>query len=333
MFDFLKRKKNTDETLPTETPVEANAPKPAGLFARLKQGLAKTRATLSASMANLFLGKKELNQDLLNEIETALLTADVGVETTEQLIQTLTTKLARNELSDAQAAFQCLQEEMKNILRPCSIPLSVKSDIKPYVILVIGINGSGKTTTIGKLAHHFKHENKNVLLAAGDTFRAAAIEQLQIWGERNQIPVIAQQPGADTAAVIYDAMEAAKARGADVLIADTAGRLHTQANLMAELQKVKRVLAKIDPTAPHETLIVLDATLGQNALNQVKQFNQVMGVSGIVLTKLDGTAKGGIIFAIAKQTRIPIRFIGVGEGIHDLRPFQADEFVDALFAE
>jgi fused signal recognition particle receptor len=265
-----------------------------------------------------------------------LLTADVGVDTTEQLIQTLAQKLARNELNDAEAALQCLQTEMKQILQPCVAPLSILTDptgIKPYVILVVGINGSGKTTTIGKLANYFRQHKKNVMLAAGDTFRAAAIEQLQVWGERNQIPVIAQQPGADTAAVIYDAMEAAKARGVDILIADTAGRLHTQSNLMAELQKVKRVLTKIDPTAPHEILIILDATLGQNALNQVKQFNQAVGVTGIALTKLDGTAKGGIIFAIAKQTKIPIRFIGIGEGITDLRPFHADEFVDALFAD
>lgn len=341
MFDFLKRKKNTDDSDKTDAPEQkltatqedATPDKPAGFFARLKQGLAKTRASLTSGMANLFLGKKELNQELLNDIEMALLTADVGVETTDQLIKTLTQKLARKELSDAQAAFQCLQEEMKQILRPCALPLTIPSDIKPYVILVVGINGSGKTTTIGKLANHFKQDSAHVMLAAGDTFRAAAIEQLQIWGERNQVPVIAQQPGADTAAVIYDAMEAAKARGADVLIADTAGRLHTQTNLMAELQKVKRVITKLDPTAPHETLIVLDATLGQNALSQVKQFNEAMGVTGIALTKLDGTAKGGIIFSIAKQTKIPIRFIGVGEGMYDLRPFNADEFVDALFAQ
>lgn len=338
MFDFLKRKKNSDdlekiEQPPTSIQAEAVTNKSTGFFSRLKQGLAKTRASFAASMANLFLGKKELNQDLLKEIEMALLTADVGVETTDHLIQTLTTKLARKELNDAQAAFQCLQEEMKEILRPCATPLPNLSAIKPFVILVVGINGSGKTTTIGKLANHLKQNQKNIMLAAGDTFRAAAIEQLQIWGTRNQISVIAQQPGADTAAVIYDAMEAAKARNMDILIADTAGRLHTQSNLMAELQKVKRVLAKIDPHAPHETLIVLDATLGQNALNQVKQFNEAIGVTGIVLTKLDGTAKGGIIFAIAKQTKIPIRYIGVGEGIQDLRPFQADDFVNALFAE
>lgn len=337
MFDFLKRKKSTDAT--TEDSANQVKSTPAansekkGVFARLKQGLAKTRASFASGMANLFLGKKELDKDLLNEIEIALLSADVGVETTEQLVNSLTQKLARKELNNAQTAFKSLQEEMKQILQPCVAPIVIPATIKPYSILVVGINGSGKTTTIGKLAQYFKQQDKNVMLAAGDTFRAAAIEQLKVWGDRNHVPVIAQQPGADTAAVIFDAMEAAKARGVDVLIADTAGRLHTQSNLMAELQKVKRVLGKIDPTAPHETLIVLDATLGQNALNQVKQFNDAIGLTGIALTKLDGTAKGGIIFAIAKQTKIPIRFIGVGEGIDDLRPFQADEFIDALFAD
>lgn len=331
MFDFLRRKKTTDvvETPATPAPAEPTAPPAGGFFNRLKQGLAKTRSQFSNGLATLFLGKKKLDQDLLNDIEMQLLTADVGVETTEKLIKALTTKLARNELDDAETAFAALQDEMKQILRVSDVPFQ-KTDAKPYVMLVVGINGSGKTTTIGKLANLFKGAQMQVMLAAGDTFRAAAIEQLQVWGERNQIPVIAQQPGADTAAVIYDAMEAAKARKTDILIADTAGRLHTQSNLMAELQKVKRVLAKIDPTAPHETLIVLDATLGQNALNQVKQFNKDIGVTGIALTKLDGTAKGGIIFAIAEQTKIPIRFIGIGEGIEDLRPFNADEFVDAL---
>lgn len=336
MFDFLKRKKNSEdeqqaEAASAETSVETTET-PAGFFSRLKLGLAKTRASLTTGLANIFLGKKELNDDLLSEIETALLTADVGVETTNQLINTLTQKLARKELNDAQAAFACLKQEMLQILAPCSKPLSIASH-QPFVILVIGVNGSGKTTTIGKLANHYKNEQKNVLLAAGDTFRAAAIEQLQVWGERNNIPVIAQQPGADTAAVIFDAVEAAKARQVDLLIADTAGRLHTQSNLMAELQKVKRVIGKVDATAPHEVLIVLDATLGQNALNQVRQFNQAIGITGIVLTKLDGTAKGGIIFAIAKETGIPIRFIGVGEGIKDLRPFVAEDFISALFEE
>lgn len=341
MFDFLKRKKaDAEPTTSTENAapvaIETATDKSnssTGFFARLKQGLAKTRASLSTGIANLFLGKKELNQELINEIEQVLLTADVGVETTDQLIKTLTQKLARQELSDSQAAFDCLKNEMKTILRPVEAPLNLSQATKPFVLLVVGINGSGKTTTIGKMANYFQQEKKNILLAAGDTFRAAAIEQLQVWGERNQIPVIAQQPGADTAAVIFDAMEAAKARNIDLLIADTAGRLHTQSNLMAELQKVTRVLRKIDATAPHEVLIVLDATLGQNALNQVKQFNEAVGVTGIALTKLDGTAKGGIIFALANQTKIPIRFIGVGEGIDDLKPFKADEFVEALLGE
>jgi fused signal recognition particle receptor len=336
MFDFLKRKKNSEDKQETANeqiiPENNSAESRAGFFSRLKNGLAKTRASLSTGLASLFLGKKELNADLLAEIETVLLSADVGVETTEQLIKTLTQKLARKELSDAPAAFACLQQEMLQILSPCCKPLDVTGH-KPFIMLVIGVNGSGKTTTIGKLAHYYQNQQKNIILAAGDTFRAAAIEQLQVWGERNHIPVIAQQPGADTAAVIYDAAEAAKARAADILIADTAGRLHTQSNLMAELQKVKRVIGKVDPGAPHEVLIVLDATLGQNALNQVRQFHQAIGVTGIVLTKLDGTAKGGIIFAIAKETGIPIRFIGVGEGIQDLRPFSADDFIAALFSE
>jgi fused signal recognition particle receptor len=313
-------------------PAEEAAQTQGGFFSRLKQGLAKTRASFSSGLASLFLGKKELNDDLLAEIETALLSADVGVETTEQLVKTLTQKLARKELNDAQAAFTCLKQEMLNILTPVSKPLSIQGH-KPYVILVIGVNGSGKTTTIGKLANYYKKDHNNIMLAAGDTFRAAAIEQLQVWGERNQVPVISQQPGSDTAAVIYDAVQAAKARETDLLIADTAGRLHTQTNLMAELQKVKRVIGKVDAAAPHEVLIVLDATLGQNALNQVRQFNQAIGITGIVLTKLDGTAKGGIIFAIANETGIPIRFIGVGEKIDDLRPFNADDFINALFED
>lgn len=345
MFDFLKRKKNKDETSENEQLGAAQKSETSseisslaksdkaknGLFHGLKQGLAKTRAKLTNGVANLFLGKKELTPDLLNEIEMLLLSADLGVETTEQLIQNLTEKLSRQELKNTEAAFHSLQDEMKKILRPYAKPLILPNEIQPFVILVVGINGSGKTTTIGKLTHFIKAQNKNVLLAAGDTFRAAAIEQLQVWGERNQVAVIAQQPHADTAAVIYDAMEAAKARKMDVLIADTAGRLHTQTNLMTELQKVNRVLRKIDPTAPHETLIILDATLGQNTLTQVKQFNEALGVSGIVLTKLDGTAKGGIVFSVVQQTKIPIRFIGIGESIEDLRPFDADAFVDALF--
>jgi fused signal recognition particle receptor len=331
MFDFLKKKKNdTTETTSAAPQLVEESKSSSGFFGRLKSGLSKTRNVLTSGMANLFLGKKELNQDVLDDIETALLTADMGIETTQALVQILTQKLARKELDNTDTAFNCLRDEMKKILRGSEAPLVIPAEIKPFVILMIGINGAGKTTTIGKLTQQFKQDGKQVMLAAGDTFRAAAIEQLQVWGTRNEVPVISQQQGADTAAVIYDAMEAAKARKVDILIADTAGRLHTQSNLMAELQKVKRVLGKIDATAPHEVLIVLDATLGQNALQQVKQFNESLGVTGIVLTKLDGTAKGGIIFAIARQTGIPIRYIGVGEGINDLRPFKADEFVDAL---
>ncbi len=330
MFDFLKRKKTAETEAEITIPNDTSTKTP--FFARLKQGLSKTRSTFMTGMATLFLGKKELNTEVLNEIETALYSADVGVETTQQLIATLTQKLARKELNDTDAAFQCLRDEMIAILQPCSVPFSIPDTTKPYVILMVGINGSGKTTTIGKLTHYFKQAGCKIMLAAGDTFRAAAIEQLKIWGERNAVPVIAQQPGADTAAVIYDAMGAASARQIDILLADTAGRLHTQSHLMAELQKIKRVVAKINPAAPHETWIVLDASLGQNALTQVKQFHDAMGITGIIITKLDGTAKGGILFAIAKQTAIPIRFIGVGEGIDDLRPFVAEEFVTALFA-
>lgn len=327
MLKFLKRKKNVEDH---EPPIETNN---SGWFSKLKQGLAKTRGHFTKNIAALLLGKKELSADLLNDIETILLTADIGVNTTEHLIQTLTQQLARKQLNDSEAALNILQHEMKQILLPCEKPLLIPDTIKPYIILVIGINGSGKTTTIGKLAKQFKENNQTVILAAGDTFRAAATEQLQVWGERNDIPVVTQQAGADPAAVIFDACSAAKARGVDVVIADTAGRLHTQSNLMEELKKIKRVIGKVDPTAPHEVLLVLDATLGQNTLNQVKQFNQALQVTGLVLTKLDGTAKGGILFAIAKETQIPIRFIGVGEGLHDLRSFQAEAFVQALFSE
>ncbi len=301
------------------------------MFARLTAGLSKTRTRFASGIATLILGKKTLDGDLLELIETQLISADLGVEVTQQLIKNLTQKLARNELKDSAAVLSCLQDDMKKLLRPCQVTLTIPESTQPFVILVVGINGSGKTTTIGKLAKHLQAADASVMLAAGDTFRAAAIEQLQVWAERNQIPVIAQQPGADTAAVIYDALESAKARKIDVLIADTAGRLHTQTNLMEELKKVKRVMGKIDATAPHETLLVLDASVGQNALNQAKQFHDAVGVTGLALTKLDGTAKGGIIFAIANQLRIPIRYIGVGEGIDDLRPFDADEFVNALF--
>lgn len=332
MFNFLKQKKSVDTAPEPVKPIESIKPsEKKGFFSRIKAGLAKTRASFTNGIANLILGKKTLDSELIELIETQLLTADVGVEATQHLIDHLTQKLARKELNDSAAVLKSLQEEMKAMLRPCQATLTIPESDAPFVILLVGINGAGKTTTIGKLAKHLQQSQKNVMLAAGDTFRAAAVEQLKIWGERNQITVIAQQSGADTAAVIYDALEAAKARHVDVLLADTAGRLHTQTNLMDELKKVTRVVKKIDPTAPHETLLVLDASIGQNALHQAKQFHQAIGVTGIVLTKLDGTAKGGIIFAIANQLKIPIRYVGVGEGIDDLRPFDADEFVTALF--
>ncbi|WP_069942974.1 signal recognition particle-docking protein FtsY [Pseudomonas putida] len=304
-----------------------------GFFARLKQGLSKTSASIGEGMASLFLGKKVIDDDLLDEIETRLLTADVGVEATSAIVQNLTQKVARKQLADADALYKSLQEELAALLRPVEQPLKVQAQNKPYVILVVGVNGAGKTTTIGKLAKKLQLEGKKVMLAAGDTFRAAAVEQLQVWGERNQIPVIAQHTGADSASVIFDAVQAAKARGVDVLIADTAGRLHTKDNLMEELKKVRRVIGKLDAEAPHEVLLVLDAGTGQNAISQAKYFNQSVELTGLALTKLDGTAKGGVIFALAKQFNIPIRFIGVGEGIDDLRTFEAEPFVKALFAE
>jgi len=314
MLKILKRKK-----------------KPMGMFGRLKNGLAKTRRAIGEGVANALLGQKELNQQVLEEIETCLLTADVGVETTQTLVADLTKHLARKQLKDASAIFKVLQQDMLDILAKVEAPLVITPQHHPFVMLMVGVNGSGKTTTIGKLASRFKNDGKKVMLAAGDTFRAAAVEQLQVWGERNQVPVIAQQTGADSASVIFDAFNAAKSKGADVLIADTAGRLHTQSNLMEELKKIKRVLQKIDVEAPHEVMLVLDAGIGQNALTQAKQFQQAVDVTGIVLTKLDGTAKGGIIFAVARELGLPIRFIGVGEGVSDLRPFAAENFIKALF--
>ncbi|MDO8696384.1 MAG: signal recognition particle-docking protein FtsY, partial [Pseudomonas sp.] len=304
----------------------------AGFLDRLKQGLSKTSASIGEGMASLFLGKKAIDDDLLEELETRLLTADVGVEATTAIIQSLTQKVARKQLTDSGALYQALQEELAAMLRPVAKPLVIEPSKKPFVILVVGVNGAGKTTTIGKLAKKLQLEGKKVMLAAGDTFRAAAVEQLQVWGERNQVTVIAQHTGADSASVIFDAVQAATARGMDVLIADTAGRLHTKDNLMEELKKVRRVIGKLDDTAPHEVLLVLDAGTGQNAINQAKQFNQTVNLTGLALTKLDGTAKGGVIFALAKQFGIPIRYIGVGEGIDDLRTFEAESFVQALFA-
>ncbi|KQV23420.1 signal recognition particle-docking protein FtsY [Pseudomonas sp. Root329] len=321
--------------VPVEAPAEPvrTEETKAGFFARLKQGLSKTSASIGEGMASLFLGKKIIDDELLEDIETRLLTADVGVEATSVIIQHLTQKVARKELADADALYKSLQAELAAMLKPVEQPLKITSQNKPFVILVVGVNGAGKTTTIGKLAKKLQLEGKKVMLAAGDTFRAAAVEQLQVWGERNKIPVIAQHTGADSASVIFDAVQAAKARGIDVLIADTAGRLHTKDNLMEELKKVRRVISKLDADAPHEVLLVLDAGTGQNAISQAKQFNQTVELTGLALTKLDGTAKGGVIFALAKQFGLPIRYIGVGEGIDDLRTFEAEPFVQALFAE
>lgn len=318
---------------PVEKPTEQEQPaeKKPGWFARLKAGLQRTSSTFADGMGNLFLGKKVIDQDLMEELETQLLMADVGIEATQRIVGNLTQRVSRKELDNPEALYRALQDELRTLLEPCSAPLRIDASRKPYVILMVGVNGVGKTTTIGKLARRFRDEGRSVMLAAGDTFRAAAVEQLQVWGERNAVPVIAQQTGADSASVIFDALQAAQARGTDVLIADTAGRLHNKDNLMEELKKIVRVLRKIDASAPHEVLLVLDAGTGQNALAQAQHFQQAVGVSGLVLSKLDGTAKGGIIFAISQQCRLPIRFIGVGEQAEDLRPFDADEFIRALF--
>ena len=335
----------TAETTPSETttalaadPISEtaaehdNTPQPqakpkseGGYFARIRQGLAKTRH----GFANLFLGKKTLDQDLIDDLEAQLLTADVGIEVTTKIIDTVTQKIDRKELKDVDAVKAAVCDHMQQLLAPFAQPLDTSS-AKPYVILMTGINGAGKTTTIGKLAHHFQQEGKKVMLAAGDTFRAAAVEQLQTWGARHNVPVIAQGTGADAASVAYDALQSATARGVDVLIIDTAGRLHTQDHLMAELQKIKRVIGKLNPDAPHETMLIIDAGNGQNALRQAEQFHKAMQLDSITVTKLDGTAKGGILFAISEKLGIPIRYIGVGEQPEDLRPFNANEFVRAL---
>ena len=302
-----------------------------GFFARIKSGLSKTKANLTEQLSNIFLGAKEIDDDLLEDIETLLLTADVGVAATSDIISRLTDKVARKQLNDPQALQAALKEELAALLHQSEQPLDTSCNDGPYVILMVGVNGVGKTTTIGKLAKKFQSEGKSVMLAAGDTFRAAAVEQLQVWGERNDVPVVAQHTGADSASVIFDAVQSAQAKNIDILIADTAGRLQNKDNLMQELEKVVRVTKKLAPEAPHEVMLVLDAGTGQNALSQAKIFKESVGVTGISLTKLDGTAKGGVIFAIAKQMDLPIRFIGVGEQIDDLRPFKSQEFVDALF--
>lgn len=325
-----------EQELPSEnaTPTVSNdtqeKPTKKGFFARLKSGLSKTRSQLTSGIADLVLGSKQIDDELLEDIETQLLMADVGVDATRRIIDDLTEKSDRKELKDAQALMDRLRQLLSEILQPCSAPLELTH--KPHVILMVGVNGVGKTTTIGKLAKKFQQEGKSVMLAAGDTFRAAAVEQLQVWGERNNIHVTAQHTGADSASVIYDALQSAQRREIDVLIADTAGRLHTKSNLMDELAKVKRVMQKLDPSAPHEVMLVVDAGTGQNALNQAEQFHKSINLTGVTITKLDGTAKGGIIFALADKLQIPIRFIGVGEGIDDLREFNANDFIEALFS-
>ena len=314
-----------------DVPVKVAPEEKKGFFGRIRSGLSKTRSGFTDGLASLLLGKKEIDDDLMEDLETQLIMADVGVEATTEIIKRLTARVSRKELKDSDALYEALIDELQDMLAVSQKPLVIDSSKKPYVILMVGINGVGKTTTIGKLAKQFQKRGKSVMLAAGDTFRAAAVEQLQVWGERNNVPVVAQHTGADSASVLFDALQAAQARKVDVLIADTAGRLHNKDNLMQELEKVVRVMQKLDPSAPHEVMLVLDAGTGQNAINQTKHFLQSVGVTGLTLTKLDGTAKGGIIFALAKQFGLPVRYIGVGEGIDDLRPFNADEFTRALF--
>jgi fused signal recognition particle receptor len=343
MIKWFKRNQDTPspESMPDESATlaptiidEKGANKPVkadGLFARFQRGLSKTRNQLGEGIGRLLLGKKEIDEQLFDELEVILLSADLGIETTKSILAQLSDGLARKQLADGDAVFAALKSRLQSMLVDSSPLMVTTPDKSPFVILMVGVNGAGKTTTIGKLAKFYQQQGKKVMLAAGDTFRAAAVEQLQEWGHRNEIAVIAQHTGADSASVIFDAVQAAKARGIDVLIADTAGRLHTQGNLMEELKKVKRVMQKIDPQAPHETMLVLDASIGQNALNQARQFNEAIGLTGITMTKLDGTAKGGILFAIANELEIPFRYIGLGEGIDDLRQFDASQFVDAIF--
>ena len=329
-FDRFKRNNSETEVKKTsedDAQLDASEKNITKTFlGRMRQALSRT----SSGFGNLFLGKKVIDAEILEELETLLLVADVGIEVTDSIIQELTDQVKRNQLQDGAALHTALKTLLQAKLQPCEMPLLPESENSPYVILVVGVNGVGKTTTIGKIANRLKHEGKSVLLAAGDTFRAAAVEQLQAWGERNEVPVVAQHTGADSASVIFDAVQAAQSRGIDVVIADTAGRLHNKSNLMEELEKVKRVAGKLDSQAPHEVLLVLDAGTGQNAVAQMTQFNSSVGISGIALTKLDGTAKGGVIFALAQQFSIPIRYIGVGEGQDDLQPFVASDFIEAL---
>ncbi len=301
-----------------------------GLFGRLRERLGATRRALARGLGGLLPAGRRIDASLLDELESALFAADLGVETTESLLADLHQRLARHALDDAAAVYEALRQDLRAIVQPCEQPLAVSPAHKPYVILVVGVNGTGKTTSVAKLAHRLKQDGRRVMLAAADTFRAAAVEQLKVWGEKAGIPVIAQQTGADAAAVAFDALQAAKARDAEVLVVDTAGRQHTHAGLMDELVKIRRVLGKLDPGAPHEVLLVLDGGTGQNALSQLARFRDAVGVTGLVVTKLDGTAKGGVLVAIAKKTGLPIRYLGVGEALDDLQEFRAGEFVDAL---
>jgi fused signal recognition particle receptor len=326
----------TEIVVPVELPIVPLEVEPtaeeseASLLARLKQGLSRTNSNFSQGLGDLILGQKEIDEDLLEEIETQLLVADIGIDATTEIIDALTERVERKQLKDSAALYEALKKTLADLLIKVERPLCLPNK-KPAVILVVGVNGVGKTTTIGKLAKRLQAEGKSVMLAAGDTFRAAAVEQLQVWGERNNIPVVAQHTGADSASVIYDAIESGQSKGVDVVIADTAGRLHNKGHLMEELTKVKRVMSKLDADAPHEVLLVLDAGTGQNALNQTEHFVKAVDVTGLVLTKLDGTAKGGIVFALSQRFGLPVRFIGVGEGINDLRTFSAADFVEALF--
>lgn len=328
--EIIEAKKLEDELQPVAEIETREKPSEGGFFSRLVKGLLKTKQNIGAGFRSFFLGKK-IDDELFEELEEQLLIADIGVPTTSKIIKNLTEHASRKELQDAELLYQQLKVEMADILEPVAQPLEIDSTKKPYVILMVGVNGVGKTTTIGKLARKFQAEGKSVMLAAGDTFRAAAVEQLQVWGERNHIPVVAQSTGSDSASVIFDAMQSAAARNIDILIADTAGRLQNKNNLMDELKKIVRVMKKYDETAPHEIMLTLDAGTGQNAISQAKLFNEAVGLTGISLTKLDGTAKGGVIFAIADQFKLPIRYIGVGEKIEDLREFNAKEFIEALF--
>jgi fused signal recognition particle receptor len=326
MFDFLKK-----SPAPAATETSVATPAPTGLFGRLRARLTSGAATLARDLGNWLPGRR-IDADLLEELELRLLSADVGLPATERILEDLRKRVARNELNDLDALLQALRANLTALLRPVAVPLQIPAAPSPFVVLVVGVNGSGKTTSIGKLAHRLKSEGRAVVLAAGDTFRAAAVEQLQVWGERNEISVIAQATGADPAAVVFDAYSAAKARGADVLLADTAGRLQTQTHLMDELRKIKRVLGRQDPTAPHEVLLVLDGSQGQNALAQARLFHEAVGVTGLVVTKLDGSAKGGIVIAIAAELGIPLRYVGVGESIDDFGLFDVEDFVNALIA-